>query len=43
VGEYSLSYDRGEICLSFGQDPSSLRELEIPLHVVLAAARARVV
>ncbi len=42
VGEYALSYDRGEICLSFGRDPSSLQDLEIPLHVVLASARARV-
>lgn len=39
--ELSLSYDRGEIVLSFPGNPTTTAELEGPIAVVLAAAKAK--
>jgi hypothetical protein len=39
--EFLLSYERGEVCLSYGGTPTTTQELEAPIHVALAAAQAR--
>lgn len=41
MSELGLSYDRGEICLSWASTPTKLPEIEVPIHVVLAAAHVR--
>jgi hypothetical protein len=39
--DFLLSYDRGELCLSYAGTPTTMHELEVPIHVVLASAQAR--
>jgi hypothetical protein len=41
MSELGLSYDRGELCLSYAGEPSDPRALEMPIRLVIAAAGAR--
>ena len=41
MNEVGLSYDRGELCLSYAGGVTSPRELEVPIRLVIAAAGSR--
>jgi hypothetical protein len=41
MSSIALSYDRGELCVSYAGMVTSARELEVPLRLVIAAAGAR--
>ena len=41
VNDVGLSYDNGELCLSYGQQPLRQAELEAPLELVLTLAHSR--